>query len=306
MSVAPAEDAAQRAAGMTDAAFVAAPTSVDPRRTLGAVPQALTREISLVERPAIRIGAAIVAGVAIILALLAPVVPALAFLARLPWWLPPAFIVSAAALLVAVLPVLLLTRRVTDALAMVYAMADEAAERWRAETGAAYQRTPDGLERWLASQTETPGTRLPRAEVLLLLDRYADVRLPLVDDGATPGERFRATQVAWTVAFALRADGAAARHLSELRRLADAYSAPREVASARAVLALTQARMALAADGDWLTPLADARPRTQPWSRRPLLRNFVLPRLAYYGRISVGIFAALVILQLVLGSLGFG
>ena len=259
----------------------------DPRRTPAALAAAITEVVEANERPVVRVTIALVAGVAIILALLADAVPWLGFLGRLPPWTPPAALTASAALLVAVMPIAALPRRVVDAWVTLTYFALDGRERWLSD-GSPFPEAA-AVDEWLRRH-DGPEHALARAEVLAAHGRIEEVVLP-PEDLSDPGARYLRAQLAWAVAFARGDDQAAEAELRKLEAIMAENPAGADLDVHRAIARLQEATMAHAAGGDWIGPLAAGRRVLGPRADGILLRHFILPRLWFYGRISLGLFA---------------
>lgn len=263
------------------------PPPSDPRRNPAALAAAVTEVVEANERPVVRVAIALVAGVAIILALLAEAVPWLAFLGRLPPWAPPAFITASAALLVAVMPIAALPRPVLDAWVTLTYFALNGRERWLSN-GSPFPEAA-ALDEWLRRH-DGPEHALARAEVLAGHGRIDEVVLP-PEDPSDPGAGYLRAQLAWAAAFARGDDPAAEAEQRKLEAIMAENPAGADLDVHRAIARLQEATMAHAAGGDWIRPLAGGRRALGPRADGILLRHFILPRLWFYGRISLGIFA---------------
>ena len=274
---------------------------VDPRRSVGAVANALTEEVARGERPGIRIGAALVFGAVVILGLLGRSVPALAWLDRLPWWLPVTLIVTAAAIVVAAMPIALVPRRSLDAWVAYTYLGLDGRAAWQRRTGKPFPETPEAVDRWLARDpAQHP---LERASLLLGLGRTGEVaEILAAAEPADHAESFLHAELAWLAAFMAGRDDSGL--LARCRDLATGFGAAgRERMVADASVETLEATRALAAEGDWVEPMVRARRALGGLARGVAFRHMFLPRLRHYGRISLLVGTAVIALQLLLQDL---
>jgi hypothetical protein len=280
------------------------PQPVDPRRSIGAVASALTDEVARVERPGIRVGAALVFGAVVILGFLGRSVPALAWLDRLPWWLPVALIVTAVAIVVAAMPMVLLPRRILDAWVAYTYLGLDGRAGWQRLTGEPFPESPDAVNRWLAR----PAAQYPLQRAMLLLGQgrtgeAADILAEA--EPADQAESFLHAQLAWIAAFTAGRDDPGL--LDRCRVLAAAAGgAARDRPLADAAVEALEAMRALAVDGDWVEPLVRARHALGGLARGVAFRHLFLPRLRRYGRTSLLVAGALIALQVIAGSMEVG
>ena len=282
-----------------DHALAAQPTQpIDPRRSFGAVANALDDEVARAERPGIRIGAALVFGAVVILGLLGRSVPALSWLDRLPWWLPVALIVTTAAIVVAGMPIVMLRRRIFDAWVAYTYLALDGRAAWQRSTGEPFPDTPGAVDRWLAR--DPAHHPLQRASLLLGQGRAGEAAKILATAQPTdPAESFLHAQLAWLTAFIAGRDDPGL--LERCRVLAAGFGASgRGRALADASVETLEATRVLAAEGDWVEPLVRARGALGHLARGVALRHLFLPRLRHYGRISLLVGGGVVLLQLML------
>lgn len=280
------------------AAVTTEPAAVDPRRNPVVLSWAVGEEIARVERLSVRVGIALVAGGAIILALLGSALPALRFVTTLAWWLPPALLTLTAAILVASMPLVALPRRVVDAWIALAWFAATGRKGWLERGG----RFPEAheVDAWLAAHPG-PEEALRRAEVLIGHGRIAEAEVPEESEVA-PEERFLRAQMAWSVAFARGDDASATVARARLGELLDEMPAGPARAGASAAIRLTDALRDYVWGGDWIAPLVDARRDLGSLADGLLLRHFVAPRLVFYGRISLGVFLVALLVNVVLGG----
>lgn len=273
--------------------------SLDPRRNPAMLSAEIGAAVDGVARSSVRLTVVLVAAAYLILGLLSDAVPALAFLGRLPAWLPPALVTGAAAVLVALMPLALLPRRMVDAWVTLTTLAILSRRRWLARG----ERFPEStkVDAWLASHAG-PEHALARAEALFGNGRMHVAALPAADDSAPIGERYIRAQLAWSIAFSRGDEAAAQEWRAELDRLLEAYPPGPKLAESRAALILVDAVRTYAADGDWIARLAEARPILGSQADGVLLRWFVLPRFLFYGRISLAIFVVVLVLLLAFPS----
>ncbi len=259
---------------------------------------AVAAEQTAVERAAIRLAAILVLGVYGALGLLASGAPAFGWLGRMPWWLPPAGITVLAAVIVAAMPIFLLRRDIADAWIALTYLSRHGHDAWHRRYG---EPLPDSAstDAWLASH---PGIEHPivRAQVLAISGRADEARaaLPAEDELSDLFSRFLRAQVGWLAAFLLEDRAASERERRRMHDLVSEHDAGEDRAVARAVANMADAFESHAEDEDWVAPLAAARRALGPLARWTALRWLVVPRLAYYGRISLIIFAAIVVLEL--------
>jgi hypothetical protein len=259
---------------------------------------ALTAALAARERSSVRATAVIVAGGVIIVALLSRAVPALAFLAELAWWIPPALITAAAALLVAFMPLLILPRPVIDAWTTLTHLALAGRRRWR-EHGGPLPEAHE-LDDWLLRHAE-PEDAMRRAEALASHGRLDEVQLPDADATA-PSERFIRGQVAWFAAFAMGDETVARAERLELDAMLAEMPDGADRDESRAALRVIDAVRAMAEGADWVGPLAAARGDLGSAADGVVIRWLVLPRFKYYGRISGLIFVGTLLLNVLLES----
>lgn len=277
---------------------------LDPRRTFGAVASALTDEVARAERPGIRIGAALVFGAVVILGLLGRSVPALAWLDRLPWWLPATLMVTAAAIVVAAMPIVLLPRRILDAWVAYTYLGLDGRAGWYRITGEPFPDTPDAVDRWLARHP----AQHPLQRASLLLGQGGTREAADILAATEPGdhaESFLHAQLTWVAAFMAGRDDP--DQLDRCRAVAAGFGgAGRDRTLADASVETLEAMRALAADADWVEPLVRARRALGGLARGVAFRHLFLPRLRRYGRISLLVGGALIALQLLLGGVEGG
>jgi hypothetical protein len=138
-------------------------------------------------------------------------------------------------------------------------LASRAEEHWREQLdGAPVPRAPDGMRAFLDSTPATPQTAHQRSGIFLALGdvegaRHATEEMPV----ATALERYRYAATKWLLDFVAGRDDP----LEPLRAAAASIDDPDERLEADVEVALSEARVALAHGGDWVTPAAALRGR---------------------------------------------
>ena len=286
-----------------DAGARVAAQPVDPRRRLAALPRAVGGEIERRERPGVWVAAAIVVAAYVALALLSAVVPGLAWLQQLPWWLSSVLIGIGAGVSAALVPLLIVPRRVIDAWSALTWVGLDGQAEWTRRTGTDYPESDADCERWLAEHPETDANRLDRASLLLALDRPAEAEVVLARHQHEGGSQaFLAAQLRWFSAF--MSDRPEQRLLDRCRRLAGAYTAgSRDGRVALAAVAHLEAARAYALDEDWIGPLAEGRRALGPLTRGVVRRRLLAPRIVPYSIASVVIGAVLIAARLIIDAM---
>ena len=138
-------------------------------------------------------------------------------------------------------------------------LASPAEEHWRKEFGGApVPRTPAAMRAFLDSTPATPETAYQRSGLYLALGdveaAHREAKLMPVD---TAVERFQCDAMEWLSDFVAGRDDP----LEPLRAAAAAIDDPVERLEAEVEVALSEARVAVARRGDWVTPAAALRGR---------------------------------------------
>ena len=286
---------------MTGVASLATTSTVPSSpRDVSSIADALTARQAQVERSSVRLGAALVLGAYLIAALLATGVPALAWLADPPAWVPPALITGGAAVAVAAMPVFLLPASVLDAWTAYTHLALAGHMAWLGAHGTPF---PDATnaDAWIAAH---PGEehRLARAQVLVMNGRAREADIPDEDVITEPGAAFLRAQLAFIAAFTAGHDAAAAREAADARDLVAQQPTGRDRRTAAATVSLLDAFLAFGREGDWVGALAAGRRELGPIARGTVMRWLVWPRLRYYGRWSLAIFVVALLVNAVAGG----
>jgi len=273
--------------------------STDPRRTASSLSDALAARFEAVERPSVRFTAALV-GCALAAWWLAAGTPALAWLGETPSWVPTVLLTTSAAAGVAVMPLALLPTGVMTAWSALAYLSATGNDEWLRAMG---EPLPDAsaADAWVRDHPG-PEFALQRAQILIMHGRGGEAVLPDEADLPLLSSRFLRAQLAWLDAFAAENDPAARGALARLERLADQQNPGQDASEARAVVLMVHAFEVHAKHEDWLVPLVEARRELGSLADGVVARRFVLPRLQYYGRISLVIFVATQLIDLALRS----
>jgi hypothetical protein len=138
-------------------------------------------------------------------------------------------------------------------------LASRAEEHWREQFGGLpVPRPPEAMRAFLTSTPATPETAHQRSGLYLAL---GDVEAARRETGQMPVgtavERYQRAATSWLLDFVAGGDGT----LEPVRAAAAAIDDPAERLEAEVEVALSEARVALAHSGDWLTPAAALRDR---------------------------------------------
>ena len=282
--------------------MTSAQPAADPQRTAGTLNEALGGMFEVVERPAVRVTAALVAGGYFGLGLLATGVPGLAWLGELPIWLPPALVTASAAVAAAVMPLAIVPRRVVAAWTALAYISASGHEQWQRVHHAPF---PDAsaADEWLRAHPGD-GHALARAQVLIMHGRGTEATLPEESELAMLSSLFLRAQLAWLAAFTADDHGRERAARDRRADLAEQHQAGQDRAEARAILHMIDAFDARVDDREWLPILAVARQELGALARGTLARWFVLPRLRYYGRASLAVFVVSMLVTLAAVGLG--
>jgi hypothetical protein len=286
---------------VTQTAALAAPSvSSEPPRSLGAIADAIAAHHESVERPSVRLGIVVIFGLYLIAALLSQGIADLSWLQELPFWVPPAIITASAAIVVAGLPILVLPPGVLDASITYAFVAMRGHAEWLRRYGAAF---PDATaaDAWIAEHAGEEYA-LGRAQVLVMNGRANEAVIPDEKHLADVDGRFLRAQLAFLRAFLAGDDGTAAREAGRAHELAAEHPAGDDRGVASATVALIDAYRVQARGGDWVRPLAAGRRHLGPMANRLVLRWLVWPRLRYFGRLSLVIFAIALLLNALAGG----
>ena len=141
-------------------------------------------------------------------------------------------------------------------------LATTAEAHWHEKFGDAHvPRTPELMRAFLDSTPRSPETAYQRSGIYLALGELEAARgeielMPVV----TPIERHQRAAATWLVDFVAGGNGS----LEPLRAGTAAIDDPAGRLEAEVEVALSEARVALAAGGDWMAPAAAIRPRLGP------------------------------------------
>ena len=147
-------------------------------------------------------------------------------------------------------------------------LATRAESHWHALFGdLPVPRTPRAMRSFVDGTPETPQTAGERFGILMALGELDAARRVIGQmPESSPRERHMRSTARWLVDFIDERDGP----LEPLRMSAETIDDPAERLEAEVELAVSEARIALAADGDWMAPLAAIRERLGPEPSRIL------------------------------------
>jgi hypothetical protein len=274
---------------------------IDPRRRLGALPEAITAELRRASGSTDWVAMALFAGLAVILVLLSTAMPELGWLREMPSWLVAVLFGFGASLVAMAVSILIIPRRVIDGWVALTWIAVDGRAAWLRRTGTVLPESVDEMERWLAEHPATNGNRLDRATLLLALERPGDAGRELAaHDPAGLDQDFLSVQLRWFAAF--MSERAHEALLDRCRELVAEYPAgSRDRRVAEAALGHLAAARAFAVDGPWLEPLRESRRALGPLARGVAWRYLVLPRLMAFAVAGAVIAGVLMAAQFVLG-----